>query len=105
MIQEKELYKATGTQIKKIRKAKGYSQSDLAKSVGIERTSITNIESGNQKVTLFVLYKICEVFDIALDGVMPSIKDVQLHEVENSAIGSTIVGTKTFEVYERIKQN
>lgn len=37
------------------------TQAELAALVDLERTSITNIEKGAQKLSLHVLYKICDV--------------------------------------------
>lgn len=82
MIDEERLYKALGAQLRKLRDgASGTSgrltQADLANMVGLERTSITNIEKGNQKVPLHVLYKICEALGVSVDQVLPSLADVR----------------------------
>ncbi|TDP72992.1 helix-turn-helix protein [Roseateles toxinivorans] len=47
------------------------TQAGLAAMVDLERTSITNIEKGAQKVSLHVLYKICEVFDANVLDILP----------------------------------
>lgn len=39
-----------GTKIKTLRNQAGLTQKQLAEQVGLERTSITNIEAGNQKL-------------------------------------------------------
>jgi transcriptional regulator with XRE-family HTH domain len=40
------------------RKKTGLSQADLAKAVGLTRTSISNLEHGNQGISLSQFYKI-----------------------------------------------
>jgi transcriptional regulator with XRE-family HTH domain len=49
---------ALGAQIKEFRIERGLTQQQLATAVGLERTSITNIEGGNQRVAVDMLYAI-----------------------------------------------
>ena len=46
------VYRQFGMRIEQCRNALGWTQQDLAKKVGLARTSITNIESGRQRVLL-----------------------------------------------------
>ncbi len=46
--------------IRKMRKSAGMTQDGLAKVVGVERTSITNIEAGKQTVSVALLRKIVD---------------------------------------------
>lgn len=41
-----------GMRVEQIRTALGMRQEDLAKAVGVVRTSVTNIEAGRQRVLL-----------------------------------------------------
>jgi transcriptional regulator with XRE-family HTH domain len=83
MIDEKRLYEALGSRLKRLREAhvngpRGrLTQGALAELVGLERTSITNIENGNQKVPLHVLYRICEQLNAAVPEVLPPFNDVR----------------------------
>lgn len=58
-----------GQRIRALRRARGLTQEQLAGLVGLERTSITNIESGNQQVTLSKLILIAEAlgYELVLD--------------------------------------
>lgn len=47
------------------------TQARLAELVGLERTSITNIEKGMQKVPLHVLYRICEALRVSPADMLP----------------------------------
>lgn len=47
-----DLNNGIGKTIKALRKARGMTQAALAASVGMERTSVTNIERGNQMLTV-----------------------------------------------------
>jgi DNA-binding XRE family transcriptional regulator len=82
MIDERRLFKEVGQKIRQLREAQTggrarLTQAELAEMVGLERTSITNIEKGNQKVPLHVLYRICEALRAPISDVMPSVANVQ----------------------------
>lgn len=53
-----KIYKHIGVIIRDARNKKNYSQEALACMVGLERTSITQIEKGKQRVALDILYAI-----------------------------------------------
>jgi transcriptional regulator with XRE-family HTH domain len=44
-----------GQTIKALRKLRGMTQAQLAELAGVERTSITNIERGNQTLTVLTI--------------------------------------------------
>lgn len=46
------IYRQFGLKVESIRTAIGLSQQDLAKRIGLTRASISNIESGNQRILL-----------------------------------------------------
>jgi len=82
VIDEARLYRLLGERIKKLRE--GFettdgkmTQAQLAALVELERTSITNIEKGTQKVSLHVLYKICDAFDANVLDILPRPTEVQ----------------------------
>ncbi len=82
MIDDKRLYETLGVRLKQLREGQAggkrgrLTQGELAELVGLERTSITNIENGNQKVPLHVLFRICEQLNVSLTEVLPPMKDV-----------------------------
>lgn len=85
MIDEKRLYRALGERLKALREQQRegkVTQASLARDVGLERTSITNIERGNQKVPLHVLYRICEVLQVPVNDVLPTLSDIKAAPVE-----------------------
>jgi DNA-binding XRE family transcriptional regulator len=64
-------YAETGRLIRDSRKAKGISQGRLAASVGLSRTSITNIERGRQKLLLHTLVDIARVLGVEPYSLLP----------------------------------
>lgn len=92
MIDERRLYAYVGKRIKELREGKPgvaprMTQAQLAKQVGLERTSITNIEKGEQKVPLHVLYRICSVLNVDIQEVLPALQEVKGDEWSPQQLG------------------
>ena len=62
--------KQIGQRITKLRKMKGLSQKDLAKSVEISRPSLAQIELGNRSVNILELQRLAIVLGFSLDDFM-----------------------------------
>jgi transcriptional regulator with XRE-family HTH domain len=62
--------KQIGQRITKLRKIKGLSQEELAKSVNISRPSLAQIELGNRSVDILELQKLSFVLEFSLDDFM-----------------------------------
>lgn len=57
------VYRQLGAKIQQLREALGWRQEELAKKVGLTRTSIVNIEGGNQRILLHDLDKFAKAFN------------------------------------------
>jgi transcriptional regulator with XRE-family HTH domain len=79
-INESELYKRLGAQLRERRQLQGMSQIQLAKAVGRLRTSITNIEAGRQRVPIHMLYQLCQVLKIEAVALLPTNAEVEQAE-------------------------
>jgi transcriptional regulator with XRE-family HTH domain len=82
MIDEKRLYRALGKRLRELREQQAQlrgrmTQAQLADLVEMERTSITNIEKGNQKVPLHVFYRMCAALGAEPSLALPALADVQ----------------------------
>lgn len=72
------LYKLLGTRIKDLRKERRMTQGQLAENInGISRTSISNIENGNQQLPIHILYQICNNLDIDVHLILPSYNEIE----------------------------
>lgn len=58
------------------------TQSELASAIGIKRSTLANIEVGNQRPQLNVIYGVCEFFGIGLRELLPSIDAVRKRETD-----------------------
>jgi transcriptional regulator with XRE-family HTH domain len=62
--------KQIGQRITELRKIKGFSQEELAKSIGISRPSLAQIELGNRGVDILELHELSIVLGFSLDDLM-----------------------------------
>ncbi len=78
-------YFKIGQRIRKIRKAKSYSQEQLAEKVGISVTHMSHIETGNTKLSLEVFYNIANALECTADELL-----FEPNENSQAAIHSSI---------------
>jgi DNA-binding XRE family transcriptional regulator len=67
------VYRAVGAKIEELRSALGWTQEDLAKRIGLNRTSIVNIEAGRQRILLHDAHKIAAAFGVTVKHLMKGI--------------------------------
>lgn len=65
-------YYKIGQQIRKIRKAHGLSQEELAEKANISTTHMSHIETGNTKLSLAVLVELAAVLEVRVDDLLQS---------------------------------
>lgn len=73
--------KEMGKRIMELRKAKGLSQEELAKDIGISRSSLVQIEQGNRYVDVMELHKLSILLGFSLDEFLA--KDFNLLKKED----------------------
>ena len=64
-------YRQVGENIRAKRKASGLSQDGLAKSVGLKRPSMSNIEKGRQNILLHTFCDIAETLNASPNALLP----------------------------------
>ena len=70
-------YEELGANIRKTRNARKLSQEELARLVGLQRTSLTNIEKGRQHPPLHTLCEIVEQLKVDISELLPRSTAVQ----------------------------
>mgnify|MGYP003444209715 FL=1 len=88
--------KQIGQRITELRKKKGLSQEDLAKSIKISRPSLAQIELGNRSVDILELQKISMILEFSLDDFMSA------NFYASSAIEDKVIAGKPEKHTERI---
>src|SRR5437764_15429219 len=65
------LYRAVGQSVRDARKRAGLTQEALARAADLARTSITNIEMGNQQPTLYALWRMADAIGVSPCELLP----------------------------------
>lgn len=68
-----------GKRIATLRKQKGFLQEELAKKLGMTRSSLAQIELGNRNITAGELLKLSEVFEMSIDSLLA--KELKIKEL------------------------
>lgn len=84
---DKEIIKKTGMRIKKYRILKNYTQEELAKAGGLNRSTIRDVENG-KSVTFITLIQILRALEL-----LPNI-DLLFPDIDNSPVSSAKIEGK-----------
>lgn len=93
MLEEKDFNVDLGQKIRECRRIAGLTQLHLANRMGLSRTSITNIEKGNQKLSLFSLYSIALELGVNVQELLPNFnlfKEAQTKDKADKNTAQTI---------------
>lgn len=71
VVDSREIYQTLGRLVSERRKRVKITQEALAKSLGLSRASVTNIERGKQPVQLHLIFKIAEILNIGVLELIP----------------------------------
>ena len=96
--QKTRLYKLLAERIKA--KRQGMSQEDVAKRIGVSRTTLINIESGDQSVPLHVLLALAHVFQCRLEDLLPQPEEYE--KVDMMQVRSSELPPETARVVSEI---
>jgi transcriptional regulator with XRE-family HTH domain len=72
---EQRFYQEFGRALREAREAAGLTQEALAQTVGLSRTSITNIERGVQPVAIHTLLRLARAVQTKPAELLPSLQD------------------------------
>lgn len=75
-----EFYCEIGRRIKAEREELGFTQLDLAREIGLQRTSVANIEVGRQHAPLHILCAIAEALGVPVGCLLPTSEEMS-HEL------------------------
>jgi y4mF family transcriptional regulator len=67
------LYRTIGHLVRAARKELHLTQDDLARRIGLTRTSINNIEQGKQRIQIHMLYSIADALNVAPTALLPPV--------------------------------
>lgn len=64
-------YISLGLSLRLARKDKRYTLQQLADRIGVKRQSISQWENGNNGITIYNLFAVCDALDININDVLP----------------------------------
>ncbi|MDH4220196.1 MAG: DUF4065 domain-containing protein [Candidatus Aminicenantes bacterium] len=71
-------YRKLGAKIKKIRKSLGLSQERVAKTLGINRVAISQIENGDRKISAEEVAKLSKIFNVPSNILLDLDKEIEV---------------------------
>lgn len=87
---EENFYKILGQKLIQHRQEKKLTQLQLAKAANFNRSSISNIEQGRQKILLYTLYEFANTLGTTVSNLLPNEKDFAKAVEESSEAGYVI---------------
>jgi len=106
MVDLKNFYIELGKKIKELRVEHNLTQEQLANALNLQRTSITNIEAGNQAAPLHVYYQACVLFKENLGDLLPANSTWDTCKVEGVTNEKDVasLSPKLFDAVRKISQ-
>jgi len=92
LIDKKEI----GRRIAILRKAKDLNQEDIAARMGLNRTTITQIERGNRDLTAVELGKLAEILNFSIDKLFSDDFSVEIKKTQKRKEKGKETGRKNF---------
>ena len=71
MAEDRPIVKKVGENLRNLRLSLKYSQSDMAKTLGLTQAAISHFEAGDRAVDLELLFEISEKFHIPVTDLVP----------------------------------
>ena len=81
----KEAFKKLGKRLKLLRMESGITQTDMAQSIGLSQTNLSNMESGRTAITIQNLFKIQKVLNCNMSDFFVDFDIKKNNEVEQES--------------------
>ena len=103
-LDERKLYQLVGQRIRELRlqRTPKLTQARLASLLRLERTSVTNIESGTQRPALAFLYRLALELDLPLLELLPDPESVVNRRLSGETRRGFSVPPKTADVISKL---
>lgn len=73
-INDKELSKIVGGRLRSARSHSGLSQNDLQNITGIDRATLSRIENGNQRISLYQFLQVLNALSVDSNSILDGIE-------------------------------
>lgn len=104
MISENKIKDAIRENIRRLRERhpktdRKVTQAELAQAIGIERATLTNIEAGNQRAPIHIIYRLCDYFSVPLEEILPPLADMK--DLSDDSV-EIAIGPDTYQVPKKM---
>jgi transcriptional regulator with XRE-family HTH domain len=99
------IYQEIGNRISRARKKTKLSQHELAGRIGLQRTSVTNIEKGRQKIMVHTLVEIARHLNVSPEKLLPRDPSTSIGNDVASYLDSAVLGTLRLEEIRFIEKS
>lgn len=87
---KEQLSAVIGHNIRRLRRAEGFTQAELAEMVDRDASTVTNIEGGKRLIGVDLLYRLAEVFSVSVDTLLqPKEKSTPLASINSMLTGQS----------------
>jgi transcriptional regulator with XRE-family HTH domain len=87
-VDHERIYDQIGREIAQQRVSIGLSQADLARTIGLTRSSISNIEKGRQKMLVHTLVDIATALHLPASSLLPPVSSIEDHTFSGSNLSN-----------------
>lgn len=84
------LYRIIGQNVRDARDDSGLTQEELADAIGVSRTSITNLERGEQRPPLHRLLRLAQSLDVSFSDLIPEWSELEREVREGELEGRPV---------------
>jgi len=98
-------YKKIGMRIRCKRKAKNWTQSELARKCGISMAFVGHIERGSRIMSMDTFIKICEVLDVSADELLWDTVKVSDCNMQRMLDTAEAENPENYKLYVRIMES
>lgn len=100
------LYRTIGSNISALRRSKKFGQQKLAELTSISRSSLANIEIGNQQPSIFTIYEIAVALECEINDILPSkevyVSSSSIEEEYADIFSSLKTSEKNIRIFKRL---
>jgi transcriptional regulator with XRE-family HTH domain len=71
-------YRALGAHVAQLRKARGMTQAELARGIGVSQQAVFAYEIADRRVSVFILIKLARIFSVTVEELMGLTRPVRV---------------------------
>lgn len=103
VLDQEKLHILIGEKLRQLRKKHGFKQREIAERIGVERSTVSNVENGVQNATLSFVYKLCLALDEDFTEILPKLEEVKVMKVRTTNNNNEEISVKLSAAIEKAR--